>query len=87
LRGSGIGLLDSSHRRPTPWAPFSTELRTPCCCAKAPAGQDYYIGKKLVTRGSLNDGGWGHHENDYGFDGAIKGSATASRELRHQLPQ
>ncbi|MDY3556133.1 DUF1559 domain-containing protein [Gemmata sp. JC717] len=31
---------------------------------------DFYVGGSKVT-GALNDGGWGHHENDYGLDGAV----------------
>ena len=37
----------------------------------------FYIGTKLQTTRTLNDGGWGHHENDYGLDGAIKGTTSA----------
>jgi prepilin-type N-terminal cleavage/methylation domain-containing protein len=37
---------------------------------------DFYIGRKVQTT-KLNDGGWGHHENDYGLDGAVGGTTTA----------
>jgi prepilin-type N-terminal cleavage/methylation domain-containing protein len=32
---------------------------------------EYWIGGRLDPSGRLNDGGWGHHEADYGLDGAI----------------
>jgi len=38
---------------------------------------DFYIGNKIDTTRKLNDGGWGHHENDYGLDGAISGGRTS----------
>ncbi|QDS89427.1 putative major pilin subunit [Rosistilla ulvae] len=34
---------------------------------------DFYIDRKMQT-GKRSDGGWGHHENDYGLDGAIAGT-------------
>lgn len=38
---------------------------------------DFYIkGKKQPTT-YLKDGGWGHHENDYGLDGAISGGTSS----------
>jgi prepilin-type N-terminal cleavage/methylation domain-containing protein len=38
---------------------------------------NFYVAGKKIPNGVLRDGGWGHHENDYGLDGAIKGG-TAS---------
>lgn len=38
---------------------------------------NFYVGRGEDTTRKLNDGGWGHHENDYGLDGAIKGTTTA----------
>jgi len=37
----------------------------------------FTIGRSAQTSRQLNDGGWGHHENDYALDGAIAGTATA----------
>jgi len=36
-----------------------------------------YVGGVQVS-GSLNDGGWGNHENDYGLDGAVSKTNPAS---------
>jgi hypothetical protein len=36
----------------------------------------FYIGRQLQA-GTRSDGGWGHHENDYGLDGAIRGSTSS----------
>lgn len=38
---------------------------------------DFYIGNKKNASKYLKDGGWGHHENDYGLDGAVSGSTTS----------
>ena len=38
---------------------------------------DFWIMGKLDPSRRLNDGGWGHHENDYGLDGAVSGTRTA----------
>jgi len=32
---------------------------------------EFWVGGRLDTSRRLNDGGWGHHEADYGLDGAI----------------
>ena len=39
---------------------------------------DVFIGRIKQTGRQLNDGGWGHHENDYGLDGAVSKTSTAS---------
>jgi len=38
---------------------------------------DFFIGVARQSGVQLNDGGWGHHENDYGLDGAVAGTRTA----------
>lgn len=39
---------------------------------------DYFIGRMKQTGAQLNDGGWGHHENDYGLDGAVSKTNRSS---------
>jgi hypothetical protein len=39
---------------------------------------DFFIGRVKQTSKQLNDGGWGHHENDYGLDGAVSKTNNAS---------
>ena len=39
---------------------------------------DFFIGRVKQTGSPLNDGGWGHHENDYGLDGAVSKTSRAS---------
>ena len=39
---------------------------------------DFFIGRVKQTSKQLNDGGWGHHENDYGLDGAVSKTSNAS---------
>lgn len=38
---------------------------------------EFYLGRTLNTTRYLRDGGWGHHENDYGLDGAIAGTEAS----------
>ncbi|MFN9433812.1 MAG: DUF1559 domain-containing protein, partial [Planctomycetota bacterium] len=38
---------------------------------------EFYIKGRLDTSRRQNEGAWGHHENDYGLDGAISGTRTA----------
>ena len=57
---------------------------------RTPAGRPSYIGKPGVNPNGEPDGGWGHHENNYGLDGATiaaDGQSTSGPgQLRHQLP-
>ena len=39
---------------------------------------DFFIGRIKQTSRQLNDGGWGHHENDYGLDGAVSKTSNSS---------
>ena len=39
---------------------------------------DFFIGRVKQTSKQLNDGGWGHHENDYGLDGAVSKFSNSS---------
>jgi type II secretory pathway pseudopilin PulG len=42
------------------------------------AGRPQFYIKGRIQSGVLrSDGGWGHHENDYGLDGAVAGTANA----------
>jgi prepilin-type N-terminal cleavage/methylation domain-containing protein len=38
---------------------------------------EFWIKGRLDSSRRLNDGGWGHHENDYGLDGAVSGTRTS----------
>jgi prepilin-type N-terminal cleavage/methylation domain-containing protein len=38
---------------------------------------DFFIGR-IKQSTQLNDGGWGHHENDYGLDGAVSKTDKSS---------
>jgi hypothetical protein len=38
----------------------------------------YWVGGAFNSTRTLNDGGWGHHENDYGLDGAVSKTNTSS---------
>jgi prepilin-type N-terminal cleavage/methylation domain-containing protein len=76
LRGAGIGLLGVS---PSDAATIGTVLdgtsNTILLCESAGRPDRYVRGAKVA--GAHNDGGWGHHENDYGLDGAVSGTTTS----------
>ena len=63
--------------RPIEWQTSSMVLPTRSCFVRMPGGLSSISNGKLQTNRTLQDGGWGHHENDYGLDGAIAGSTTA----------
>ena len=78
LRGAGIAALGATTTPPTvvllsePNTIVSITdgtSNTILLCESA-GRPDFYIGGVKQT-GMNNDGGWGHHENDYGLDGAV----------------
>lgn len=38
---------------------------------------EFYLGNRLDTSRYQQDGAWGHHENDYGLDGAVAGTRNS----------
>jgi len=78
VRGSGAQLLlGQSPRKPSRIADIlDGTSRTILMCEDA-GRPDLWIQGKIDQTPKLNDGGWGHHENDYGLDGAISGSRTS----------
>ena len=39
---------------------------------------NYYRGGALISSNTLTDGAWGHHESDYGLDGAVSRTNSAA---------
>ncbi len=77
LRGAGVSLLGSPARQANSIA-FITDGTSNTILMCEDAGRpDFYIGNKKSTARYLRDGGWGHHENDYGLDGAVSGAETS----------
>lgn len=79
LRGAGITPLlgVSTSEANTMVGVLDGTSNTILLCESAGRPQ-YYVGGKLDASISRNDGGWGHHENDYGLDGAISKTDASS---------
>lgn len=78
LKGTGITPL--LGERPSSPATMGTIIdgtsNTLLLCEDA-GRPDFWISGRRDPSRTLNDGGWGHHENDYGLDGAIDGTRTS----------
>jgi prepilin-type N-terminal cleavage/methylation domain-containing protein len=77
LRGNGVALLGQAPSEANTMGTIIDGTSNTLLLCEDAGRPDFYIGKRLQSRGTLNDGGWGHHENDYGLDGAVKGSTSA----------
>jgi len=78
IKGAGAGpLLGQAIRKSFRMADIlDGTSRTILLCEDA-GRPEFWIQGKLDPTRKLNDGGWGHHENDYGLDGAVSGSTTS----------
>lgn len=77
IKGAGAALLGFTPRNSQRIADIlDGTTRTILMCEDA-GRPDLWISGKKVTTGSLRDAGWGHHENDYGLDGAVSGTRTS----------
>lgn len=76
LKGAGVGpLLGAPLTAQNTMNITDGTSNTILLCEDAGRPDFYIAGKKQP--GLRDDGGWGHHENDYGLDGAIRGTSTA----------
>lgn len=78
IRGAGAQpLLGQAPRKSSRLADIlDGTSRTILMCEDAGRPELWVQGKRNPSR-QINDGGWGHHENDYGLDGAISGTTTS----------
>lgn len=78
LRGAGIRpVLGVNNSLAASMAAVTDGTSNTILLCESAGRPNFYIGRILNTTRRLNDGGWGHHENDYGLDGAIKGTETS----------
>ena len=77
VKGSGIALLGQQRSDANTMGMIVDGTSNTLLLCEDAGRPGFYIGTRLQTTRTLNDGGWGHHENDYGLDGAIKGSTTS----------
>ncbi len=78
IKGAGARpLLGFTERKPAKLADIlDGTSRTILMCEDA-GRPDFWIGGRRDGSRVLDDGGWGHHENDYGLDGAVYGTRTS----------
>ncbi|MCU0706160.1 MAG: DUF1559 domain-containing protein [Fimbriiglobus sp.] len=78
LQGAGIGpVLGSAASRPATFVSITDGTSNTILLCEDAGRPDLYIGGARQS-GALNDGGWGHHENDYGLDGAVSRTNRSS---------
>ena len=78
LKGKGVQpLLGQAERKASTIAAILDGTSKTILMAEDAGRPDLWIKGKIVTPNAINDGGWGHHENDYGLDGAVAGSTTS----------
>jgi hypothetical protein len=79
LKGAGVGpLLGVSTSSPITFTGITDGSSNTILLCESAGRPDYYVGGSRNTTRTLNDGGWGHHENDYGLDGAVSKTNTSS---------
>lgn len=79
IRGSGSQpVLGSANRKSSRMADIVDGTTNTILMCEDAGRPDYYVGGKKDSSRSLSDGGWGHHENDYGLDGAISSTNTSA---------
>jgi prepilin-type N-terminal cleavage/methylation domain-containing protein/prepilin-type processing-associated H-X9-DG protein len=77
-KGAGISLVGYPALSATRFTGITDGSSNTILLCESAGRPQYYVGGSLNTTRTLNDGGWGHHENDYGLDGAISKTNTSS---------
>jgi len=70
-KGAGIGLVGYPPLSPNTMVAVTDGTSNTILLCESAGRPNFYRGGVLVSSNTRNDGGWGHHENDYGLDGAI----------------
>jgi prepilin-type N-terminal cleavage/methylation domain-containing protein/prepilin-type processing-associated H-X9-DG protein len=71
LRGRGLSLLGTTASEPVAIIGVTDGTSNTILLCESAGRPEYYIGGARDASRVQNDGGWGHHENDYGLDGAV----------------
>ena len=77
FKGAGLALAGISLNSPNAITAITDGTSNTILLCESAGRPQRYVGGSLVS-GLHNDGGWGHHENDYGLDGAVSKTNTAS---------
>lgn len=78
IRGTGIALLGTTASEPATMVSITDGTSNTFLLSESAGRPDYFIGGARDASRTLNDGGWGHHENDYGLDGAVSKTNRSS---------
>ena len=78
FKGAGLPLLGVGPSSPATFVGITDGSSNTILLCESAGRPFYYVGGKLDSSRTLNDGGWGHHENDYGLDGAVSKTNTSS---------
>ena len=78
LEGAGLPLLGATTTQPNTMVGISDGTSNTILLCESAGRPENFIGGVKNTSRANNDGGWGHHENDYGLDGAISKTNPSS---------
>jgi prepilin-type N-terminal cleavage/methylation domain-containing protein len=78
LKGAGLSLLGTGPSSPSTFVGITDGSSNTILLCEDAGRPFYYIGGRQDASRTLNDGGWGHHENDYGLDGAVSKTNRSS---------
>lgn len=76
ISGAGVALLGTTPSQAATIAAITDGTSNTILLCEDAGRPAFYVRRQRVS-GALNDGGWGHHENDYGLDGAVSGGTSA----------
>ncbi|MBX9626989.1 MAG: DUF1559 domain-containing protein [Gemmataceae bacterium] len=71
LEGAGLPLLGVGVSKPNAVTAVLDGTSNTILLSECAGRPTLYVGGRADASQPLNDGGWGHHENDYGLDGAV----------------
>ncbi len=77
LEGAGVPILGVAPSQANTMVGITDGTSNTILLCESAGRPDLYIGGARQT-GANNDGGWGHHENDYGLDGAVSKTNRSS---------
>jgi prepilin-type N-terminal cleavage/methylation domain-containing protein len=79
LQGAGLGpLLGTTTSKPATFTGITDGSSNTILLCEDAGRPGYFVGGRQDNSRTLNDGGWGHHENDYGLDGAVSKTNPSS---------
>ena len=78
FKGAGLPILGVTTNSPNTMVGITDGTSNTILLSESAGRPFYYVGGVANSTRTLNDGGWGHHENDYGLDGAVSKTNTSS---------